>query len=109
MTEGISTSFSGSVFTSITQSSTTAQAVSSTTSTETTETTTVSSKSTNEILNELRQDGMSATMSAQDIADEYGVSFSKAQQILSELKGEQDGTFALDNPIPEDSTVSYHV
>ena len=109
MTEGISTPFSSFVFTSITQSSTTASAVTSTTAAETTESTTASSKSTNEILNELRQDGMSSTMSAQDIADEYGVSLSKAQQILSELKGEQDGTFALDNPIPEDSTVSYHV
>ena len=51
---------------------------------------------------------MSSTMTAQDIADEYGVSLSKAQEILSELRGE-NGEYTLDNPLPEDSTVSYHV
>ena len=64
--------------------------------------------STDEILNELRQDGLSSSMTAQDIADEYGISLSKAQQILNELKGDDNG-FTVDNPIPEDSTVSFHV
>lgn len=109
MAEGISTSFSGSVFTSVMQSSTSETATTTASTTEATSATTTSSKSSTEILSELRQDGMSGTKTAQDIADEYGVSLAKAQEILSELKNEQDGTFALDNPIPEDSTVSYHV
>ncbi len=106
MTEGISSSLSGANFLNVIQNSTdTTTANASTTSSSTEETTT---KSTNEILSELRQDEMSSTMTAQDIADEYGVSLSKAQEILSELRGE-NGEYTLDNPLPEDSTVSYHV
>lgn len=59
-------------------------------------------KSTNEILQELKQDGMSATKSANDIAKEYGISLAKAQDILDELKGK-------DKELPEGSTVSYQV
>lgn len=59
-------------------------------------------KSTDEILQELKQDGMSATKSANDIAKEYGISLAKAQDILDELQGN-------DEEIPEGSTVSYQV
>ena len=59
-------------------------------------------KSTNEILQELKQNGMSATKSANDIAKEYGISLAKAQDILDELQGK-------DEELPEGSTVSYQV
>lgn len=65
-----------------------------------------------EILNELKQDGLSSTMTAQDIADEYGISLSEAQEILDELNStdnEIPSEYTIDNPIPEDSTISYHV
>lgn len=60
-------------------------------------------KSTDEILQELKQNGMSSTMSANDIAKEYGISLSKAQEILEELQGNNE------QELPEGSTVSYQV
>ena len=60
-------------------------------------------KTTDEILQELKQNGMSSTMSANDIAKEYGISLSKAQEILEELRGNNE------QELPEGSTVSYQV
>ena len=103
MAEGISSSLSGVNYLEMVQSASNGNSSTQATASEKT-----SDKSTNEILNELKQDGMSSSMSAQDIADEYGISLAKAQQILDEIKGEDNG-FTIDNPIPEDSTVSFHV
>lgn len=91
MTEGISSTSSvnyASMLNSVTSNS------SSTDSTK---------KSTDEILQELKQNGMSSTMSANDIAKEYGISLSKAQEILEELQGNNE------EELPEGSTVSYQV
>ena len=97
-----SISLSGNSYLSMMQSTETTSQTASDSSSQSTQ------MSTEEILNELKQDGLSSSMSAQDIADEYGISLSKAQQILNELKGDDNG-FTVDNPIPEDSTVSFHV
>ena len=102
MTESIS--LSGNSYLSMMQS-TTSETTSQTASDSSSQSTQMS---TDEILNELRQDGLSSSMTAQDIADEYGISLSKAQQILDELKGDDNGV-TVDSQIPEDSTVSFHV
>ena len=100
MTEGISSSSSVN-YASMLNS---AANLNSSSATESSSSTSESStqKSTNEILQELKQDGMSSTKSASDIAKEYGISLAKAQDILDELQGK-------DEELPEGSTVSYQV
>jgi hypothetical protein len=110
MTEGISSASIDTSYLSMIQSATTDSSTSSTSSTDDSS----SSKSTSEIISELKQDGMSSTMTAQDIADEYGISLAKAQEILEELKGDDETQitsqgFTIDPEIPDDSTVSYYV
>ena len=105
MAESISSSISTDYLSMLQSAATTA-----TNSNSSSETQTSSSKSTQDIISELRQTGSYSNMSAQDIADEYGVSLSKAEEILQELKSDADPSgYTMDNPIPEGSTVSYHV
>ena len=98
MTEGISSATSSTSYLSMIQSTTEASAESSS-----------SSKSTEEIITELKNDGLSSTKTAQDIADEYGVSLSKAQEILEELKVESGENYIREIPAPDGSTISYKV
>ena len=51
-------------------------------------------------------------MIAQEIADKYGISLSEAQEIYDELHAQEDDSglgYSIDNPVPDGSTVSYHV
>ena len=97
MAEGISSSTTGVDYLSMIQSAATTNS-----STEKTE---EEEKTTEEILSELRQSGTSSTMTAQQIAEEYGISLSKAQEILQELNNDS----SEEETIPENSTVSYLV
>ena len=68
--------------------------------------------SKNDIVSELKRDSLSSQMTAQEIADEYGISLSEAQEVYDELHSQEDDSglgYSIDNPIPEGSTVSYHV
>ncbi len=76
-----------------------------TTNSSSTENTSEEEKTTEEILSELRQSSTASTMTAQQIADEYGISLSKAQEILQELNNDS----SEEETIPENSTVSYIV
>ena len=71
------------------------------------------SSSKNEIINDLKQDGMSNSMSVQEIADKYAISLAEAQEIYDELHESNntvsDMEYVIDNPLPDGSTVSYHV
>ena len=68
--------------------------------------------SKNNIVSELRQDSLSLQMTAQEIADEYDISLLEAQEIYDELHEQENNSdlgYSIDNPLPEGSTVLYHV
>ena len=67
----------------------------------------VNKMSTEEIIKELKKEGTASMKSAQEIADKYGISLAKAQQILAELQNETNN--GDDEDTPEGSTVSYQV
>lgn len=105
MSESISSSMSMNSLEFLTQTQSSNQVA--TEQKETSETT-EKNMSTDEILDELSRDGLSSTMTAQDIADEYGVSLMKAQEILDELNSDENG-YVRENPAPDGATISYKV
>lgn len=97
MTEGISSTFSVNYASMLNGAVNLSQSSSS-------ENSSSSTKTSNEILQELKLNCLSSTMSAQKIADKYGISLSKAKEILDELKDNTE-----EEQLPENTTVSYQV
>lgn len=65
-------------------------------------------KSNDAILSELKRNSQSASMTAYQIADKYGISLLKAQEFLDQINADRNGIIK-ERFLPENSTVSYRV
>ena len=65
-------------------------------------------KNTDTIIAELKRNGLHRTMTAYQIADEYGVTYMKAREILDKVNQDSNG-FIREYILPANSTISYKV
>ena len=65
-------------------------------------------KSTETILTELKRNGLSRTKTAYQIADEYGITYMRARELLDKLNTDRNA-FVREYNLPENSTISYKV
>ena len=65
-------------------------------------------KNTETIISELKRNGLHRTITPYQIANEYGVSYMKAREILDKLNENSNG-FVREYQLPQYSTISYKV
>lgn len=65
-------------------------------------------KNTDTIIAELKRNGLHRTMTAYQIADEYGISYMKAREILDKVNTDKNG-FIREYNLPANTTVSFKV